>query len=50
MNGRSHDCPGDDCPRCEPLIAHAENPDPAGPTDWQTAQDDYERYLDRLGE
>ena len=41
----THDCPGDDCPRCDAAIDERENPPPPADTDWQQAQDDYERWL-----
>lgn len=44
--------PVDSCPPCERLIELAEqNRDHPGPDDdgWQSAQNQYERYLDRMG-
>lgn len=45
-----HKCPGEGCLRCQVLIDEREFGDTTGGDNNRGAQDQYEAYLDRLGE
>lgn len=44
-----HNCPGEDCARCQRLIDEREFGVGDSGTDWQAGQDMYESHLDRMG-